>query len=67
MSYSIQEAKMERTEAISKAIEERDETKLYELAHYAKKEGDDELADFLKKEYNKVYREDRAYDESIGN
>ena len=67
MSYTIQDAQLHQAEIINLAIKERDEEKLYTLAHYAKDNGEDELAEYLVQQARRIYREDWAYDESINN
>ena len=67
MAYSHREAQWERTEAIEDALAREDGERLLDLADQAKGEGEDELAEFLRKEGKRIQREEMLYDESIGN
>jgi len=65
MSYSIEQAKQEQASAIAyaeKGVDAPD--KLRELANQVKKDGDDELAEYL---INKATRMEFAYDEANDN
>ncbi len=67
MSYSEQEARWERQEEITTAIDQRDSERLYQLADLEAEEGNDEVAEELKKIAKNIDREDWAYDNAIGN
>jgi len=65
MSYSIEQAKQERAMEISYAMKGVDAPeKLIELATQVKKEGEDELAEYL---IHKATRMEFAYDEANDN
>lgn len=67
MSYSIQYANAEQTQAIVAAINSRDSEALYRLAGIMKEQGDDENAEALLTEARKIEKEDWAYDNAMGN
>lgn len=67
MSYTIQEAKNERDQEINKAIIEEDSEALYFLADIIKKMGDDELAERLLAEANRINDEEWAFDRDRDN
>ena len=58
MSYTKNEAKGEREEAISNALQSRDSEALYQLAEQYKEENDDEYAETLRFAAKKVDQED---------
>jgi hypothetical protein len=67
MSYSNQEAKDERDQEVSEAMQTRDSEALYHLAGLYKEEGEDEYAETLIMAAKKIDREDWAYDEAKDN
>ena len=67
MSYSESEARWEREEEISTAIEQRDSERLYELAGLEQEEGNDETAEELRRLAKAIDKEDWAYDNAISN
>lgn len=67
MSYSEQEARWEREEAIALAMETSDSEALYQLASLEKEEGNDETATELIRVAKMIDRNDWAYDNAIGN
>jgi hypothetical protein len=58
MSYSNQEAKGEREEAIQIALQSQDSEALYKLAEMYKEEGDDAYAETLRYAAKKIDAED---------
>jgi len=67
MSYSEQEARWEREEEITKAMETSDSEALYQLAALEKEEGNDETAAELIRVARMIDKADWAYDNAIGN
>jgi len=67
MSYSHQEAQLERDEAIFNALDTRDSEALYQLAGILKEEGDDEQAAHLLKVARRIDDEDQAFDQERDN
>ena len=67
MSYSDNEARWEREEAIARALETSDSEALYQLAELEQEEGNDETAEELIKTAKMIDRNDWAYDNAIGN
>jgi hypothetical protein len=58
MSYTNNEAKGEREEAVQLALQSRDSEALYKLAEMYKKAGDDEYAETLRFAAKKIDAED---------
>ena len=67
MSYSIAQAKDERSIQVNQALQERDTTMLHVLSELYKEEGEDETADELRTIAKRIDRDDWAYDNAIGN
>ena len=63
MSYSEQEARWEREEEITKALETGDSEALYQLAALEKEEGNDEQAAELLRVAKMIDANDMAYDQ----
>ena len=70
MSYSTTQAVDERRTEVYTAIKEEDAEKLYHLAAQFKEEGEegeDEIADELRKIARRIEREEWSYDEANNN
>jgi len=67
MSYSPKQAIDERRTEVSEAIRTEDVEALYHLARLFKEEGEDELADVLRKKAQRIERDEAAYDEANNN
>lgn len=67
MSYSDDEARWEREEAIQLALETDDSEALYQLASLEADEGNDETAAELIRVAKMIDKNDWAYDNAIGN
>ena len=64
MSYSVRQAKDEREQEVSEAMQTRDSEALYRLASLYKEEGDDEGAEMLLFTARKIEREDTQGDQA---
>lgn len=67
MSYSAEEAQMERDRDLNTILQTRDSEGAYRLSHLYKEEGDDELAEALQKLAKRWDKEDDAYDQHRDN
>jgi hypothetical protein len=64
MSYSPKQAKDDRDQEVTEALQTRDTEALYRLAGLYKEENEDEYAETLIMAAKKIDREDWAYDEA---
>lgn len=67
MSYSEQEARWEREEEITKALETADSEALYQLAGLEQEEGNDEQAAELRRVAKMIDNNDLAFDRARDN
>lgn len=65
MSYSIQEAKVERRLEAIEALKNRDAEHLHRLADIEKGNGEDEYAEMLRDQARKIDAEDWKHDEWV--
>jgi hypothetical protein len=65
--FSIKDARLDRQECVQWAIQNDDNEQLYKLAQLFKEEGEDEVADELRKLARQAEKNNWAYDEARDN